>query len=287
MNRVIENINFKKVVRIYLILLIITIIGMCFFLGNKYFNKLEFIYNYYKINELFDKKYDIKTIEKNLSDFVNKEEEVIDAVIINNGNIVYTVNDKYKNDLTKIEGSKRYYEDTSGNIYKLSKKDDLFLSLFLQEEDKDYDDEFQLNKKYDNKYLVTYLKNNQDLIVIVSQIKPIANSELYLKISLSILLMFFMLYWIITVLMIYQNALKLKLNRYLWGILVLFTNIFGVIIYLIYKLTRITCSKCNMSNNNSNLYCPNCGNKINECCKKCHSIINKNDKYCKSCGEKL
>ena len=66
-----------------------------------------------------------------------------------------------------------------------------------------------------------------------------------------------------------------------------FTNIIGVIIYLIYKNNIITCYKCSTSNNKNNIYCTSCGNKINKCCIKCHTIINDKDKYCRSCGEKI
>lgn len=71
------------------------------------------------------------------------------------------------------------------------------------------------------------------------------------------------------------------------GMLTLFVNIISVIIYSSYKNNRTTCNKCYTSNNKNNIYCTNCGNKINECCKKCNTTINKNDKYCKNCGEKI
>lgn len=291
MNKIIEKINFKKTVIIYVILLVLSLVGISSFLIYKFYNKVEFIYNYHMISESYEKKYDSKDIQNKINNLVNKSNDVIDAVIINENNIIYSVNNIYKNDLTKIDNSKKYFEDTNNNIYKLYKEEKLFKNLFLQEkkDEIEYDDEFNIDKTYNNKYSISYIKNKNtsDKIVIITQIKNIQNSELYLKLSLSIIILFIMIYWIITVLMIYQNAYKSKLNYYLWSILTLFTNIIGVIIYIIYKYNRITCTKCNTSNTQDSLYCRNCGNKINKSCKKCHNIISANDKYCKSCGEKI
>lgn len=288
MNKIIENLKFKKIIIIYLILVIVSIVGITLFLGNKYFNKIEYLYNYHKISEMFDENYNLEYIEDSLSNLSKKSDDIVDAVIINNDKILFSTNNKYKNNLVKLDNTKNYYKDDYNNIYELEDKKDFVLSLFsLNKLNDDYYNEFNVNGN--NNYVVTYLKNDNtnDKIIIINKIVPVQNGILYLKVSLSIMVLFFMIYWIITSLMIYQNALKIKLNAYFWGILTLFTNVIGVLIYLIYKNNRITCNKCNTSNEKNNIYCINCGNKINDCCTKCHTIINKKDKYCKSCGEKI
>ena len=287
MNKIIENLKLKKIIIIYLILVIVSIVGITLFLGNKYFNKIEYLYNYHKISEMFDENYNLEYIEDSLSNLSKKSDDIVDAVIINNDKILFSTNNKYKNNLVKLDNTKNYYKDDYNNIYELEDKEDFALSLFsLNRHDDDYYNEFSINSN--NNYIVTYLKNDttNDKIIIINKITPVQNGHLYLKVSLSILVLFFMIYWIITSLMIYQNALKIKLNAYFWGILTLFTNVIGVLIYLIYKNNRITCNECNTSNEKNNIYCINCGNKINDCCTKCHNIINKKEKYCKSCVEK-
>ena len=97
---------------------------------------------------------------------------------------------------------------------------------------------------------------------------------------------FFMIYWVLLALYIYQNALKSKLNPYLWGGITLLTNVAGAIIYFIYKQNQKICFKCETSQSKNNIYCINCGTKLSETCKKCGSTINTNDKYCARCGEK-
>ena len=286
MNRIIDNINFKKVIVIYIILLLVSIIGISTLIGTKYYEKLNYLYNYHKIDERMDEKYNQEDMEKSLSKLNEKSKDIIDIVIINNNKIIYSTTNKYKNNLTKLDNSNNFYKDSDNRIYKLENKKDFILSLFSFDNEDDYYDEFNIN---DVDYVLTYLKNNNtnDKIIFVNKINEVQNGILYLKISLAVLVLFFMLYWIITSLIVYQNARITKLNSYFWGIVTLFTNVIGVGIYLIYIKNRIICKKCNTSNHKDNIYCVNCGNKINSCCKKCHTIINKNDKYCKSCGEKI
>lgn len=282
MNKYIENIKFKKVIIAYIIILILSLVGTSTFIGVKYQDKIKLLYNYHQLSEVVGKENTSKI--KNKLTKLSSNKEVVDTIIINNNSIIYTSNNIYNNNLEKILGTKKYYQDENNNIYKLDNKKDFILDLFMLEDKEDYQDNFQINKV---DYTMTYLNNNTNKIIIITKISPIPHSELYIKISLSILLLLFMIYWIIVTLMIYQNAMKLKLNAYLWGLITLLTNVLGVLIYLFYIRNRITCNKCHTSNTKDSIYCISCGNKINISCKKCHTVISKKDKYCKSCGEKI
>lgn len=177
--------------------------------------------------------------------------------------IIYTSNQIFKNDLKSIYNSNHYYIDSNQNIYKLdTKKEFIFDLLNIKKEDKEnYYDAFQVNTK--NCYIIHYLENDSsEKIILVSKISNIKNSEKYLKISLAIFTLFFMIYWIIVTFMIYQNALKLKINAYLWGMITLLTNMVGVVFYLIYVGGKTTCKKCHTSISSKDRYCKNCGEKI-------------------------
>lgn len=58
------------------------------------------------------------------------------------------------------------------------------------------------------------------------------------------LMLLFMVCLIIVALWVYQNALKSKLSAPAWGIITLFTNIAGVLVYLIYKHINDVCGYC-------------------------------------------
>lgn len=263
MNKFIEKVEFKKIVIIYLILLMLTIISLTIFLVNVYKEKIKIIYNYHQLTEIFEGNYNKEKLYNKITNLQKSSKDIIDIVVINKNDIIYTSNKIYQNNLTSINNSNKYYTD-SNNIYKLdTKKEFIYDLLNIKKETKEnYYNEFQLNN--DSNYTINYLKNRNtnEKIIIITNISLITNSEKYLKISLSIIILFFMLYWIIVSLMIYQNALRLKINAFFWGIITLLTNIIGVIIYLIYIKNRIIC-------------------------KNCHTNISIKDQYCKGCGEKI
>lgn len=57
-------------------------------------------------------------------------------------------------------------------------------------------------------------------------------------------MLLFMVCLIIVALWVYQNALKSKLSAPALGIITLFTNIAGVLVYLIYKHINGVCGYC-------------------------------------------
>ena len=265
MNKFIENLNFKKIVIIYIILLVLVLLSLTVFLENIYKEKINIVYNYHKLTEVFDENYKSKDLKNKINNLSNTSKDITDIVILNNNKITYSTNKFYKNNLTSINNSNTYYKDKNNNIYKLDTKEEFILDLFnIEKEDKeDYYNSFNINKVKEL-YTITYLDNNKnnERIIIISNISKVENNNLYIKVTLVTLTLLFMIYWIIVALMIYQNALKLKINAYFWGVVVLLTNIIGVIIYLYYLKKRVVC-------------------------KKCHANISSYDKYCKSCGEKI
>ena len=265
MNNLIENLNFKKIIIIYLILLIITISTIFIFFSRLYHDKISILYNYHQLSEVFEENYNQDKVKKQITRLSNSSKDIIDVVILKDNQITYTTNNFYQNKLTNLYNTNNYYQDDQANVYKLDNKKEFLLALFdLKAANKnDYYNKFQLNTPKDNQYTINYLENTytNEKVIIVSQISSLKNSKKYFKIALSFLILFFMLYWIIIALMIYQNALKMQTNAYLWGLLTLFTNLLGAILYLIFIKDRTICSKC-------------------------HHNIAKSDHFCKSCGEK-
>lgn len=263
MNKLLEKINFKRVVIIYLILLILVLSFISIFLGYTYKDKIKVLYNYHKLTEVFKEDYNKNNLEDKINNLSKSSNDIIDVVILNKNNIIYTTNNFYKNELTSINNTNNYYTDFN-NIYVLDTKEEFILDLFnIKKENKnDYYDNFKITNE--DKYTINYLENKytNEKIIIVSKISYIKDIHKYLKISLAILMLFFMLYWLIVALMIYQNALNLKINAYLWGGITLLTNFIGVIIYLIYIKNRKVCKNCNISISKSDKYCKNCGEKI-------------------------
>ena len=266
MNNFIEKINFKRVVIVYLILLVLCVFGLLLFLGNVYKDKLMILYNYYNIKENFKKNYDQDKLNEYIDKLSSVSSDIVDVVIIKDVLISYSKNNFYKNDLVNINNSVNYFRDMNNNVYKLDNKKEFILNLFGvdEEDEKDaYYNDFLINEKESNKYVINYLKNkhNNEKLIIVSNVNKDNSGVKYLKFGVAIFMMFLMVYMIIVAMMIYQNAIKLQVNACFWGVITLFTNIIGVLMYLIYVKNIVRC-KCGSLNIRGNKYCKSCGEKI-------------------------
>lgn len=304
MNNFIEKIPFKKVVFIYIIVAILVGISLILFIGNAFQSKLTFIYDYHRIHETLETgNHNLENIKEEIKDMSDNSEDVVDVLILDKENkIVYSSkNSEFANEekftLNKADNMTNDYFVNPNNdtaIFRLTTNKELIINTVLSNFDteiqKESEDQIFYESDFDSKqvYLLSYIANHDtgEKIYFINEIHPVQNGEMYIKVTLAIMMFFFMIYWVLLALYIYQNALKSKLNPYLWGGITLITNIAGVIIYIIYKQNQKTCFKCGASQDKNHIYCTYCGTKLNETCHTCGSVLNRNDKYCAKCGEK-
>ena len=304
MNNFIEKIPFKKVIWIYIIVAVLVGISLILFLGNAFQDKLEFICNYHIIREeLGNSNHNLESIKEEIKNMSDNSEDVVDVIILDKENkIMYSSKnsefaDQQEFILNKAENMTNDYFVIPNNdtaIFRLTTNKELIINTVLSNFDteiqKESEDQIFYEPNFNSKqvYLLSYVANQDtgEKIYFINEIHPVQNGEMYIKVALAIMMFFFMIYWVLLALYIYQNALKSKLNPYLWGGITLITNIAGVIIYIIYKQNQNTCFKCGASQDKSHIYCTYCGTKLNETCHTCGSVLNKNDKYCAKCGEK-
>ena len=304
MNNFIEKIPFKKVIWIYIIVAVLVGISLILFLGNAFQDKLEFICNYHIIREeLGNSNHNLESIKEEIKNMSDNSEDVVDVLMLDKENkIMYSSKnsefaDQQEFILNKAENMTNDYFVIPNNdtaIFRLTTNKELIINTVLSNFDteiqKESEDQIFYEPNFNSKqvYLLSYVANQDtgEKIYFINEIHPVQNGEMYIKVALAIMMFFFMIYWVLLALYIYQNALKSKLNPYLWGGITLITNIAGVIIYIIYKQNQKTCFKCGASQDKSHIYCTYCGTKLNETCHTCGSVLNKNDKYCAKCGEK-
>ncbi len=300
MNKWIEKIPFKKIVIFYIILVILVGIILMVWIGRKFQSKINFVYDYHTIQE---NSYNWEEIKDNLQAMSDKSEDVVDILVLDNENkITYTSKksefaDQEKFSLTKAENMPNGYFTSSTNdniIFRLTSDKELMITTVLSNFDteiqKESEDEVFYQENYQEKkiFLLSYLgnKNTGEKIYFITEMHQIPNGRTYIKYTLAIIMFLFMIYWVLLALYIYQNALKSKLNPYLWGGITLITNIAGVVIYLIYKQNQKTCFQCGALQSKNHIYCVHCGTKLNETCNQCGSVINEQDHYCARCGKK-
>lgn len=125
------------------------------------------------------------------------------------------------------------------------------------------------------------------MISMVKQSFQLLTDWIFLLATVTLLGLLFMLYWLGLALWVYKDSGSKKLNAPLWGLLVLFTNAVGLMVYLIYSQNNQSCYKCGASQSKTNIFCSHCGTKINSSYESCRNVVGKRDCYCGQCGGKL
>lgn len=94
-------------------------------------------------------------------------------------------------------------------------------------------------------------------------------------------------YWIFIIGCTIKIADKFGADIPLFGVLALLTNVFAIIILLIYRHFSTVCPKCGRIQSRDSLYCKDCGCIIVTICDQCRNINTYNSSYCNKCGTKL
>lgn len=95
------------------------------------------------------------------------------------------------------------------------------------------------------------------------------------------------IYWLYTTAYAVCKASMVGANAYLFGILTLFTNLFGVACLRIYIALHSVCPECKKMQSRDANYCSICGAAIYRKCPECGTRISVKDAYCMGCGKKL
>lgn len=102
--------------------------------------------------------------------------------------------------------------------------------------------------------------------------------------------------WTVVVIWVYVDAEKMAMSGLLWGILVMFGSIIGLVIYLMVRsgtFARITgavqqpCAKCGKLVNDDFKACPYCGTALKDICPSCKKPVAADWKVCPYCQAQL
>lgn len=296
------NVNFKKVIVIFLLCSLfigVVTVGVGAYVFKE---KICFMNSYNNIKEDFKNGYD-ESLKEKIQKLSNNSKDIAEVIVLDsNNNVIYftnksqlVVSSDFK--LDYLESNHKYLINGNNEdvVFHLQDKKDLYLSILVNKNVneilKEYDDDSFFLENIQNKkvYGLSYTlnKKNNEKIYFVTSIVNEKKIDIYFEICEIILMLIVAMYLIIVALWAYQNAKLNYLNAPLWGIIVLFTNIIGVIIYAIYKKEKIACPKCHFVQSKGNAYCTNCGEKLLVVCDNCLDPIDINDKYCPHCGEKI
>ncbi|SHH92280.1 zinc ribbon domain-containing protein [Clostridium grantii] len=303
-NNLILKINFKKLIVFYAFSALIASIACTSYLCYVFRDKISFAYAYNTISERIEKdEASTKELKDELTTFVQKNPTILDVLILDNkNNVTFSAqNSEFATKGTftlmpdKAEKSKAFILKENPNLsFSLVNIETIALSDISQDYEhlmqREHNDEifFQQNSQDKFRYFLSYIscQNTGERIYFIKSNELIHGDTLSLKITAAIATFFFMLYWVIVAIWVYANANKAKLNAVLWGIIVLFTNLAGVFVFLIYKQSGVSCRSCGLMQNKNNQYCTTCGDKLYDTCIHCNATVNKNDYFCSQCGNK-
>lgn len=304
-DKIMEKLNFRRIIVLYLIFAVIAGIFSTVLLGYTFKDKLLFAYNYNKVSEkIEDGKLGVEAVKSDITALAGQSADIVDILILDKNNSV-SFSAKNSEFATAGEFTLERHEDKENHYltyqqnpdvtFKLVKNRKMILSsVFIkhgEEVENSHNDNIFFKDNFNSKkiYLLSYTadKATGDKIYFISDVRPVPNGLLYIKIVVAMATLFFMLYWVLIALWVYQNAQKSKINAVLWGIITLFTNLAGLFIYLIYKQNNQICFKCGAVQNKGNIYCTYCGTKLSRTCKKCSAIISEGDSFCNHCGSRI
>lgn len=305
LNTIYKKFNFRKILLSYIAFFVIALIITGSLLAYAYRNKIFYVYNYIKVSDkIEDSKIGVNAVKPDIIHLANEASDIVDIIVLDKHNkITFSAknselnhNDIFQLDWLGKDDNRYLTNPEYPNIaFKLIRNESLMMSTVLLNRDS------QIQKNYKNYtffadnysakkiYLLSYTidKGTGDKIYFISDIHPVTNGPLYTKIVLAVFILFLMIYIVMVALWVYQDARKSKINYFLWGFIVLFTNFAGLFVYLIFKQNNQVCLKCGALQNKGNIHCIHCGTKINITCTDCNAITSVDAKYCHHCGKTL
>ena len=93
-------------------------------------------------------------------------------------------------------------------------------------------------------------------------------------------------YWLLVAAWLYKASAKAGMNRALWTILGLLTNLIAVLAFLIVRGRMARCPSCGVWQQPAP-YCGVCGAKLQRICPNCGRICAVSEDYCPNCGTAL
>jgi ribosomal protein L32 len=93
-------------------------------------------------------------------------------------------------------------------------------------------------------------------------------------------------YWLMVAAWLYKASAKAKMNRALWTILGLLTNLIAVLAFLIVRGRMTRCPSCGTWQKAAP-YCGECGARLQIVCPNCGKVSSVSSDFCPNCGTAL
>ncbi len=290
--------NFKKIAIWYLILAIVTGLACVGTVGFIYRERLNFAWQYSRLEGAKDDATLKVVVDKTASAFA----DVVDVLILDgNDQVIYSAkNSEFAVgtlELTKTGSEKKYLVSAEhpDAVFQYVKSEEFMLNSIINKDfskiRSDYDDDsaFDSGLAHKSIYMLSRVgvHGSDSKVYVITIPTTVPGGMTAIKAAVALAMLFFCVYWVLIALWMYRDAAKCKLSPLYWGLIGLFTNLIGLIVYKIYKRSMAICTACGAAQSVDHLYCAVCGAQLGTCCESCGCKVGSKDIFCHHCGDKI
>ena len=290
--------NFKKIAVWYLVLAVVAGLICGGTVGYLYRQRLKFAWQYARLEEAKTPEALRMAADKTAA----ASEDVVDILVVDeNQQILYSAKDsKFAAGpltLTKVGDAKKYLAsaDYPEAVFLQVKGDEFMLNSIVSHDfgkiRSEYDDESAFENGLSAK--TVYMLNRVQVrkaggtAYVITRPTSVPGGETALKVTAALAMLLVCVYWVLVALWMYRDAARCKLSPLYWGLIGLFTNLIGLIVYKIYKHSATLCPACGAAQSAGHLYCSFCGAQLGARCANCGGKVGAKDSFCHHCGNKI
>ena len=290
--------NFKKIAVWYLVLAVITGVLCGGTVGYLYRQRLKFAWQYARLEEAKTQEALRTAADKTAA----ASEDVVDILVVDeNQQVIYSAKDsKFAAGpltLTKVGDAKKYLAsaDYPDAVFLQVKGDEFMLNSIVSHDfgkiRSEYDDEsaFENGLSAKTVYMLNRIQVRKagGTAYVITRPTSVPGGETALKVTAALAMLLVCVYWVLVALWMYRDAARCKLSPLYWGLIGLFTNLIGLIVYKIYKHSATLCPACGAAQSAGHLYCSFCGAQLGARCANCGGKVGAKDSFCHHCGNKI
>ena len=290
--------NFKKIAVWYLVLAVVAGLICGGTVGYLYRQRLKFAWQYARLEEAKTQEALRTAADKTAA----ASEDVVDILVVDeNQQVLYSAKDsKFAAGpltLTKVGDAKKYLAsaDYPDAVFLQVKGDEFMLNSIVSDDfgkiRSEYDDEsaFENGLSAKTVYMLNRVQARKagGTAYVITRPTSVPGGETALKVTAALAMLLVCVYWVLVALWMYRDAARCKLSPLYWGLIGLFTNLIGLIVYKIYKHSATLCPACGAAQSAGHLYCSFCGAQLGARCANCGGKVGAKDSFCHHCGNKI
>ena len=298
LEKILSKWNFKKIAVWYLILAIVAGLACAGTVGFIYRERLNFAWQYSRLKETKDDAA-LKTAAQKTADASG---DVVDVLILDGDHrVTYSAkNSEFSSgalELTKAGSEKKYLISDAhpDAAFQYVKSEEFMLNSIINKNfgkiRSDYDDDSAFDSTLSDKTIYMLgrvnMHRSDSKVYVITVPTTVPGGMTALKATAALAMLFFCVYWVLIAMWLYKDAAKCKLSPLYWGLIGLFTNIIGLIVYKIYKRSMAICPACGTAQSADHLYCSACGAQLGKRCESCGCKVRPKDSFCHHCGNKI